>query len=274
MHKRTIVASLIVSVLTVAPARGQDVTLEELLRRTGDYVLTFIDQFSNVVAKEQYVQTITSPRRTRTLTSDFLLVRYPGSPIWLAFRDVIAIDDQPVREDKNDRLTALFLEPSEDAFRRASDIARASAKYNLADVGTINQPFIALAFLQPNYQPRFRFNLAGREKNMGPDVRIVRFREFVSPTILKGNSNSDIASQGLAWVEESTGRVLKTQLDIGRSPFGIRIVTSFQFNAELGIDVPIEMRDTFPTPTAGELRGVATYGGFRRFQVRTDETVN
>ena len=50
------------------------------------------------------------------------------------------------------------------------------------------------------------------------------------------------------------------------------MVTLFKFDEELGLNVPAEMRDWYPDG-AGELRGVATYGKFRRFQVRTDETV-
>jgi hypothetical protein len=36
--------------------------------------------------------------------------------------------------------------------------------------------------------------------------------------------------------------------------------------------VPIEMRDWYPDGT-GELRGVASYGRFRRFEVKTSEEV-
>jgi hypothetical protein len=47
------------------------------------------------------------------------------------------------------------------------------------------------------------------------------------------------------------------------------ITTVFAFNEELGIDVPVEMRDFYPYG-GGEMRGVATYSRFRRFQVRTE----
>jgi len=38
------------------------------------------------------------------------------------------------------------------------------------------------------------------------------------------------------------------------------------------LNVPVAMRDWYPDGT-GEIRGVATYGRFRRFQVKTEETV-
>ena len=60
------------------------------------------------------VQETTTPRRKRTLRSDFLLVRYPEDTHWQAFRDVAEVDGKPVR-DHDARLTKLFLEPPERA---------------------------------------------------------------------------------------------------------------------------------------------------------------
>jgi hypothetical protein len=244
---------------------------EDVLARTAAYVRLFVDQFSNVVAEEQLVQETTIPRRKRSIRSDFLLVRFPGDREWLSFRDVAEVDGKPVR-DQQERLTKLFLEPSGDALRRASDIQRAGARYNLLDIGTLNNPLLAIAFLQDAYQPRFRFNFAGLAKDLGPRVRTVQFQEFRVPSILKGNSNSDILSRGLAWIDEDTGRVMKTELRLGNNRSPISIVTVYKFDEELGINVPAEMRDWYPDGN-GEIRGVASYGRFRRFQVQTTEEV-
>ena len=92
------------------------------------------------------------------------------------------------------------------------------------------------------------------------------------PSLIKGNGNQDILTRGLAWIEEDTGRVVKTELKIGRGAAAITVTTLFKFDEELGINVPVEMRDWYPDGT-GEIRGVATYGRFRRFQVRTEETI-
>ena len=51
------------------------------------------------------------------------------------------------------------------------------------------------------------------------------------------------------------------------------MVTIFKFDEMLGMDVPGEMRDWYPDGN-GEVRGVATYGRFRRFQVSTEEKIN
>jgi hypothetical protein len=270
MSVRVIAGLLAVSLLSPAAASPQ-ASKDHLLAKAAVYVGQFVDQFSNVVAEETLVQEITVPRRKRAMRSDFLLVRFPGDAYWLSFRDVAEVDGKPIR-DKEDRLTKLFLEPSGDAVRRASDIQRAGARYNLLDIGTLNNPLLAIAFLQDEYQPRFRFNLAGIEKKLGPKIRTVQFQEFKVPTVIKGNSNSDIMSRGLLWIDEDTGRVVKTELRLGRQSSPISIITDFKFDEDLGINVPVEMRDWYPDGT-GEIRGVATYGRFRRFQVKTDEAV-
>jgi len=257
--------------LLPSPAQPQTVSREDLLARAAAYVHQFVENFSNVVAEEVLQQEITIPRRKRTLRSDYLFTRLPGDPAWTAFRDVFDVDGKPVR-DHDERLMKLFVTPTRDWARRAADIQREGARHNLLDVGTLNNPLLAMAFLQDVYQPRFRFNLAGIEKSLGPKVRTIQFQEINGPTLIKGNSNADVFSRGLAWIEEDTGRVVKTELRLGSTRSPISIVTSFGPDEMLGIDVPKEMREWYPDGT-GELRGVATYGRFRRFQVKTEETV-
>ena len=271
MLMRTIVVVIVaVAILTPAPARSED-KIEELLTKSAAYISRFVDQFSNVVAEETYVQETTVPRRKRTLRSDFLLVRYPGDSQWQIFRDVAEVDGKAVR-DKEDRLTKLFLEPAASAVRRARELQEAGARYNLLDIGTLNNPLMVVAFLQDGYRERFRFNLAGLDKKLGPTVRQVQFQEFKVPSLIKGNGNQDILSRGLAWIEEDTGRVVKTELRVGGRSSPISIVTEYKFDEQLGINVPVSMQDWYPDGT-GEIRGVATYGRFRRFQVKTEESL-
>ena len=266
-----VVAVLAAGVLTPAVSRSQDNKTEELLAKTSAYVSQFVDQFSNVVAEETLVQETTIPRRKRTMRSDFLLVRYPGDTQWQAFRDVAEVDGKAVR-DKEERLTKLFLEPASSAVRRARELQEAGARYNLLDIGSLNNPLTVVAFFQNGYRERFRFNLAGLDKKLGPTVRQVQFQEFKVPTLIRGNGNQDILSRGLAWIEEDTGRVVKTELRVGSRSTPISIITEYKFDDELGINVPVAMRDWYPDGT-GEIRGVATYGRFRRFQVKTTEEV-
>jgi hypothetical protein len=259
-------------VLTPSPAVAQSNKTDELMAKTAAYVAQFVDQFSNVVAEETLLQETTIPRRKRTIRSDFLLVRYPGDAQWYAFRDVAEVDGKPVR-DKEERLTRLFLEPAASAIRRARELQEAGSRYNLLDIGTLNNPLTVVAFLQDHYRERFRFTLAGLDKKVGPTVRQVQFQEFRLPTLIKGNGNQDILSRGLVWIEEDTGRVVKTELRIGSRSSPISVITDYKFDDELGINVPVAMKDWYPDGTTGAIRGDATYGRFRRFRVTTEEAL-
>jgi hypothetical protein len=259
-------------VLTPSVAGAQNNKTDELMAKTATYVAQFVDQFSNVVAEETLLQETTIPRRKRAIRSDFLLVRYPGDAQWYAFRDVAEVDGKPVR-DKEERLTRLFLEPAASAIRRARELQEAGSRYNLLDIGTLNNPLTVVAFLQDQYRERFRFTLAGLDKKVGPTVRQVQFQEFRLPTLIKGNGNQDVQSRGLVWIEEDTGRVVKTELRIGSRSSPISIITEYKFDEALGINVPVAMKDWYPDGATGAIRGEATYGRFRRFQVKTEETL-
>jgi len=270
--KRALAAGAVVATVLWGPhARAQSPKVDELIPRATAYAHDFVDRFSNVVAEERYEQQTTVPKRSRLLMSDFLLVKAPGDEVWQSFRDVAEVDGKPVR-DREDRLTKLFLRPSSSTFRRAAEIRDAGARYNLTDIGTLSNPLLVIAFLQEQYVDRFRFNLAGLDKKLGPDVRTVRFVEFRRPTVLKLNANGDLFSRGLIWVEEGSGRVVKTELQVGGQVVPVRVTTLFTFDEELGINVPTTMEDWYPQGT-GEFRGKATYGKFRRFEVKTEEKV-
>jgi hypothetical protein len=177
-------------------------------------------------------------------------------------------------QGRGDRLAKLFLEPPQDARRRIEDIARAGAQYNLGEIGSLNEPLRVLAYMQVGYREQFRFIHSGIDEDLGPTVRTVRFEEMTSPTILRGRGNTDSRSFGLIWIDEPTGRILKTELRPGRfTPATTRIVTTFRFDEQLGMDVPAAMEDLYPYST-GEIRGKATYGKFRRFQASVQETID
>ena len=269
---RLCVAVLLVAAVSFSsPIVAQTPKPEELVAKATVYVHKFVDLFANVVAEERYEQEITEPRRKRVLISDFLLVRYTSDTMWEGLRDVSSVDGKPVG-DRETRILKLFTEPNSSPMARARELANISSRHNLVDIGNLNNPLLAMAFLQEQYYRRFRYNTAGLDKKLGPDVRQVRFVEFQLPTLLKGNSNADMPTRGLYWIEEGSGRVVKTELQLGGNTFGIRITTTYRYDEELGINVPAVMEDWYPS-RAGDFRGKATYGKFRRFQVQTSEAV-
>ena len=282
--------SLTLAVGTVLSARAssaQGNRAQDLLARAGAYVGRFVSGFSAVVAQEHFVQdsrTIAVSGRSRggakgtviqaatahrELTSDFLLIQIAGLSDWRTFRDVREVDGRPVR-DRDERLTRLFLQPSGTAVEQAAQIDRDGVRHNLGDAArTINNPLLALGFLQPVYQQRFRFSLRDLDKEVGPDVWIVEFREQMRPTILRNVPDGDLVAGGRFWIERQTGRVVKTELSVSESD---TITTSFGFDDRLQTDVPVEMRESYFFGSE-YVTGTATYRDFRRFEVRTDEQI-
>ena len=110
-----------------------------------------------------------------------------------------------------------------------------------------------------------------RDAALGPDVYRIAFLETTSPTIIRLADNRDLAMRGEVWVSEATGRVFRTRLLFGGEENSL--TTVFGFDEALQIDVPIEMRESFLVQ-GGLARGVARYSRFRRFGVRTDETID
>ena len=260
--------AVVVAALSVAAAYAQDPAADEFMVRVGDYVQRFVDAFSNVVAEERY-EPGPGQRGRQRLRSDYLLVRLPGNQDnFITFRDVVEVNGKPLRNQK-ERLTKLFLQPSE---KNPLEQARAVSAHSGEYLPPTTDPLLAVVFLQREYQTRFRYTLGERDPGLAPDVRRIGFVETQSPTILGRADGSDLPTRGTAWVSETTGRVFKTELQFaGKEP--LTLTTVFGIDDTLRIDVPIEMSESF-SASGVVVRGVARYSRFRRFGVRTDETID
>ena len=243
--------------LNPSAASAQSPEIDELMRRVGSYVQRFVDTFSNVVAEERYEQRFAGLRRQ--LMSDFLLVAYPGRPDRrVTFRDVREVDGQPVA-DQPERITQLFLNPFESAIVRAMEIQREGLRHNLSG-GRLVNPLGILAILQREYQNEFRFTRQGLERSLGSDIRRI--------DLIRRGPPQTTQTRGSVWVSEGTGEVVRTLLRTGTAG-GERTTTTFEIDRGLRIRVPVEMEDEI-----GNFRGRATYSNFRRFNVRTESTLD
>jgi hypothetical protein len=66
--------------------------------------------------------------------------------------------------------------------------------------------------------------------------------------------------------------VMMTELIMDRGSVRALIDVSYESEPLLGFRVPVEMRERYLTRTE-RIDGVARYGKFRQFQVRTDEAI-
>jgi hypothetical protein len=242
--------------------------LSPIIERASEYVANFIARFSNIVAEERYIQQTDRPRRRRELLSDYLFVKPAGQDEWFEFRDVISVDGNAVA-GREQRMIDLFVNPA-NLRQRLHAVAEENSRHNLEDIGTIDTPLLTLSFLQPIYVERFAYTTGTREKNLGPRVRVVQFREIARPSILRADTR-DLPAHGLYWIDEDTGRVVKATLDF-RTAF---VTTTFRYDPDLETDVPAEMKQQWylgRTATT-QFTATSTYGRFRRFGVQTEEKI-
>jgi formylglycine-generating enzyme required for sulfatase activity len=270
--------------------------LVAVLDRAGWYLDYFVDEFENVVAEETYMQdsssllptispaaggrgAVASPpsaaetlrARHRDLRSDFLLVKSPDTEALVPFRDVIQVDGIMVR-DREARLAKLFLSASSDTMVQAEHIREEGARYNLGNMrSTLGNPVLALGVLQQSYQARFRFSLAKKDTGFGPGVAVVEYKEVGSPAMIRGEAGRDLPAHGRVWIEITTGRVLKTELQVEQPAVRAVITTTFRGEERSGIAVPQEMREQYTFLNGNRVNTVATYGRFRRFDVKASE---
>jgi hypothetical protein len=261
---KIVLASLVLAA-TLAPARvdAQASAPADLLQRIATSVQVFVDNLTNVVAEEEYRQQFRLAAGRRRLKSDFLLVGYPGQDkVFLTFRDVLEVDGRPIR-DQQERLTKLFLEPFADAIRRAGEIQREGSRHSL-ERARLMDPLEVVA-----YHDNFKFTLGALEPSLGRDVRRIELQQILDP------STRQVPLRARAWVAESTGRVVKTELISGLGAAARLTTTTFGLDPNLRIDVPLEMRDSVPDLRRDEeFQGLARYGNFRRFQVRAEQEID
>lgn len=269
--------------------------LDLALARLWDYADAYERQYSMLVAEEDYRQSL--PRRSIRLRSDFLLVRLDAIKGWVSFRDVFEVDGAPVR-DRDDRLKQLFLKPNPEAQMQLAAIKDESTRYNIGPIDrNINVPLFPLKFLIPINRDRLKYRLAGTPEAEGVRTWRVEFQDDMHPTIVSDRQGNDIATHGWFLVDQMTGAVVESAVAVDERGYMASMVVRYRRDDTLGMWVPAEMRESYSgalersiAPTLGMrdvgppassiaqreslLEGVAKYSKFRRFQVKTEETMS
>jgi len=279
---RPLLAALGVITLMLAPVSAQEPTLDVVLSRAAAYVVEFQRQLSGVVAEERYVQDVRYPlgsgtryspllARHRELKSDLLMVKPVGGDRYMQFRDVFEVDGKAVR-DRNERLMQLFVSPSASSASQSDRIMQESSRYNIGNIErTINQPTLPLLFVTPALRDHFRFELVKRDPEEGT---IVEFHEVKTPTYVSDRQGSDMPSTGKYWIDETTGAIRRTELDVVHTAVQAHIRVAYRLDEGLTLWVPARMEERYRDRRGqSEVRGTATYSRFRKFQVSTSEEV-
>ena len=251
-----------------------------LIDRASTYVDEFQRRFGSMVTEERYEQSVQDgialgvrgarpPFERVTLVSDFLLVQVPGEG-WTPFRDVYERNGTKLR-DREDRLARLFLNgSSRSSFEQARQIMLESSRYNIGSIErTINLPTLPLVYLTPAHRARFRFEILKRDPQEGA---VVEFHEVRMPSYISSRDGKDMPSAGRFWLDEASGAIRRTELDVVDPSVEAHIKVAYRLDEGLALWVPSRMEERYrDRRTTSEVRGVATYSRFRKFQVNTSE---
>ena len=254
---------------------GPDATL----KLAGSYVARFVETFAAVIWREHYTQEDHAQRRfpasgtsfsqlvgRRELDSELLLLWLPRETSWIAVRDVTSVDGTPRRADQ--RRVQAALQSSDLSVDKLKALATENGRFNIGQIiRTFNEPTLALLFLDEHYRHRFSFRQIKREGVEGRRLATYEFVERARPTVIQ-DRRRDVPSHGTVTLDESTGEVLQTSLELSDAMGTIRGTMTVQYEPHDRFDVlvPVEMREEYASVTGEHISAVATYSDFRRFE--------
>jgi hypothetical protein len=265
--------------------RADDVRAADVLALAARYVDQFVARFSNVVIEETLEQALTAPSvplgrsgmlsppttTRRRLVSEFLLVRPAGTVFWIPFRDIVEVDGRALT-DRPDRLMRLFVETGASGTAQAVRIAAAGAAHQLGPRSrTTTNPVIALAFLQPHHQHRFRYSVEKPKDATAPHRVALRLQEIARPTLMRTDDGQDLPIRSAFEIDVRTGTVLESELLLKTFAESVVLRTRYVFNDRVQVHIPTEMTEIHLMKNGSKLETVAHYGRFRAFSVSTSE---
>lgn len=286
MRHPLIAPSIVLVILAAfaAPLPAQT-AVETAVSEAGRYLNAFTDEVAGVVLEEKYLQQAQGRVvSARELVSD-LAIMADARFGWIEFRDVFEVDGKPIR-DRQDRVVELFSNPSPDSLAQAQRIVQEGARHNLNPVGvqfarTLNLPLAALMYLRDSNQSRSEFHRVSLDSVGGHRVLIVRFEEKAEPRLI--GSVDGAPARGRFWIEQGTGRILRTELEInsrlGTTNIQAVIEVEYGEEAALGLWLPRQMEENYNFTDGmnrllANIFGRAIYTNVRKYRVNTEENVD
>jgi hypothetical protein len=267
---RLIGAALSLTLLGSAPS------VDQLRDKLDAYLRDYQPKLSAIIATELISQelepiigrlsVVTGHRRV--IQSEMSFGSLPGGFGWLGFRRVQLVDRRPVPNDG----------PSTDELLRTAEygeVAQAllaqGARHNLGSFRNTNLPNLPLELLHPRHRQRFSHAVGGTERINGTPTTTLVALEHQEPSIIRATDGTNIRNMVTAWLD-ADGRLLQAEVrsqlaGVNRSSVELRLFVRFDMHKQLGLLVPIEMREVFWSDTDQRKgKAVARYRDFRRFE--------
>jgi hypothetical protein len=279
----TLPGVLLACLLGAQAASGQSL-VDTVVALAAARLDAYTRDIAGVVLEEKYLQQAQGRVViARELESDLAVIADPRFG-WIEFRDVFAVDGEPVR-DRQDRVIELFANPREDAVAQAQRIVEEGARHNLNPVGvqfsrTINLPMAALMYLRGSNRSRSEFRRVATDSLHGRPVLIVRFEEQQMPRLIGSADNAP--ARGHFWIDRETGQVLRSSLTIesrrGTTTITASILVDYRYVDGLELWLPRSMEESYVFQDGlgnalASISGRALYSNYRKFRVEIDEEV-
>ena len=140
-------------------------------------------------------------------------MRLIDSTEWLAFRNVLTVDDVAV-PDSDGRLERLFQDSRRSLLAQARSIAGESARHNIGPITReINVPTTGPPFRASRAPVELSLRQRGRGSQVdGERVWIVRFKERDRGGLISRGDGRNLPAEGRLWIAPADGRVVRSEL--------------------------------------------------------------
>jgi hypothetical protein len=254
---------------TARQAGQPDTSLKALVAAASKYVARYQQDFAFLIADESYSQTRTDAGghvQDRLMKSEFFVTYLPADGEWVAVRDVMEVDGEPVaiRED----LRKLLAKGGEIRGVIGQIIAR-NARYNIGSTTrNFNEPTLPLLLVGEKRVNAVKFGRRGVGQDGATVLATLAFEERGRPTLVRGPGGS-MPARGEFVLEAGTGVVRKTSFELDQKDVKVRLTTDYAFDKKLGLWLPRVFTERYESigPIAEVVQCEATYSNYRRFDV-------
>lgn len=283
-------AGLSASLLTVvgiafpsAQAARPDVSEKALTSAAVNYVAEYEKQFAFLIADEEYRQTLFDAdgrkSKTRLIKAELFLTYLPADGEWIAVRDVLEVDGEPIK-DRED-LRALLAKREQ--IRLVRQLTSRNSRYNLGRVErNFNEPTLPLLLLDAKRTPRIRFDRKRVTRENDVTLAVLAFEEREAPTLVATPNAGAVRAKGEFLLDAATGTIRRTLFQLTRPGIDVTLETIYAKDEKLKLWLPSVFTERYES--GGNIGGIrvsssaaraskelveceAKYTNYRRFEV-------
>ncbi len=269
------------SVDALPQSAGSRLSAATVVATVSDYVRSYQQAFSFLIADEHYVQrasyeaghenerAIGEAPRWRAMRGELFLTYLGADRRWIALHDVAEVDGLPV-QDRDNLRALLAVSPIQSV---AARLFQHNARYNIGTIArNFNEPTLALQVLDPRNRSRFAFRIADIDRaDPGVPLITLGFRERERPTIVRNLDGGPVFSSGEMIAEAASGVIRWTRITFRHESVDAELTTTFTWDDRLALWLPTTFAERYSArPREGRpaetITGHARYDDYRRFE--------